>query len=175
MLLLRLLSKTVHAFFLFFKSYTQLLMLPRLDSWNSLCANSGHFGGYDMWHARYIYIYSMWRGYKYRQAGGVLWTADAALHGQTMGRWYGVKWVSGSEAHADRKHVLFTHASCSYRFYLLSSALGCWVSAQHPRASKTFTHGSGKGFKSGSWIQTLKRDFVLSLVQYKMGYNKVKA
>lgn len=44
-------SKTIHAFFV---SYTQLLMLDA--SWNSFCANSGHFSGYDMWHARYIYI-----------------------------------------------------------------------------------------------------------------------
>ncbi len=51
------LHKTVHAFFF---THTQLLMWPRWNSWNSLCANS-HFSSYDMWHARYIYIvYEEW-------------------------------------------------------------------------------------------------------------------
>lgn len=148
-------------------------MLPRLDSWNSLCANSGHFNGYDMWHARYIYI--VYDECKYRQAGGVSHTADAALHGQTMGCWYGIKWVSGSEAHTDRKHILFTHASCLYRFYLLSSALRCWVSVQHSRANKTAVHNGGREFKSSSWIHTLKREFLCFRLCNIKGYKKVKS
>lgn len=117
-------------------SHTQLLMPPRFDRWNSLWANfSRHFSGYDMWNARYIYIV-----YKECTKIGkqMVWAKQQMLQcmAKTMGCRYGRKWVSGSEACTDRKHILFTHTSCLYRFYLLSSALRCWVSIWHPRRNK---------------------------------------
>ena len=78
-----------------------------------------------MWHARYIYIV-------YEECTNidkqVVQVEQQMLHCMAKPRAAaaaGIKWVSGSEAPTDRKHILFTHTSCSYRFYLLSSALRC--------------------------------------------------